>query len=82
MSYKLEPLGSRMIVRLRPQIQKGRIIRVQNEDSARAADVVAVGPEVRDFEPGQGVLVSALAGQQVGDDVLLPESSVLAYLHD
>jgi hypothetical protein len=82
MSYTLQPLGSRLIVRLRPQVQKGLIVRVQNDDAARPADVISVGPEVRDFEPGQGVLVSALAGQQVGDDVLLPESSILAYLDD
>lgn len=82
MTYTLAPLGSRLLVRLRPTPQKGLILRVANDDAARPADVIAIGPEVRDFEVGQGVLVSALAGQKVGDDVLLPESSVLAYLDD
>lgn len=82
MSFTLNPLGSRLLVKLRAQPQKGLILRVTNDDAARAGDVIAIGPEVRDLEVGQGVLVSSLAGQQVGDDVLLPESSVLAYLDD
>lgn len=81
-TFTLSPLGNRILVKLRAQEQKGLIIRVQNTDSARAADVVSVGPEVRDVAPGMAVLVSALAGQLVGEEVLLPESSVLAFLDD
>lgn len=82
MTYQLAPLGARLLVRLRPQAQKGMIVRINQQDSARAADVVSVGPDVRDVEVGRGVLISALAGQEVGDQVLLPESSVLAFLDD
>lgn len=82
MSFQLEPLGARILVRLRPTPQKGLIIRVQQQESARPADVVSVGPECRDVEPGQHVLISSLAGQEVGDQVLLPESSVLAFFDD
>lgn len=82
MSVTLEPLGDRLIVRLRPQAQKGLILRVQNNETARAADVLSIGPEVRDVQAGQGVLIQALAGQLVGDDILIGESSILAYLDD
>lgn len=82
MSVTLEPLGNRLIVRLRPTAQKGLILRVQNEETARAADVLSIGPEVRDVKTGQGVLIQALAGQLVGDDILIGESSILAYLDD
>lgn len=78
----LEPLGSRLLVRLRPQVQTGLIVRVSQNESARPADVLAVGPETRDVEVGMGVLVSTLAGQLIGDDVIMPESSVLAFLDD
>lgn len=79
----LEPLGNRLLVRLRPLPETtGRIVRVQRDESARAADVLAIGPETRDVEVGTGVLISTLAGQLIGDRILLPESSVLAFLDD
>jgi co-chaperonin GroES (HSP10) len=77
----LEPLGNRILVRLRALPEKtGLIIRVDRNESAREADVISVGPEVRDVEAGQVVLVSTLAGQAVGDSIILPESSVLAFV--
>jgi co-chaperonin GroES (HSP10) len=82
MTITLQPLRNRLLVRLRPSVQKGLVIRPNNHESAGAADILAIGPEVRDFEVGQGVLVSVMAGQLVGDDILLPESSILAYLDD
>ena len=43
------------------------------------AEVLAVGPEVRDIEPGMKVKVSLLAAlAEVGDARLYAESSVLA----
>lgn len=79
----LEPLGSRLLVKLRPLPEStGRILRVARDESARAADVLAIGPETRDVEVGMGVLVSTLAGQLVGDQILMPESSVLGFLDD
>ena len=83
MTVRLEPLRDLIVVRLRPLPDHvGAILMPLRQESAREADVVAVGPEVRDVLMGQGVLVSALAGQIVGDDILLPESAVLAYLDD
>lgn len=80
MSYKLVPLGSRVLVRLRPMKSKSALIYLPNErQSAREADVIAIGPEVRDISVGQVVVVNALSGQSVGDELILPESAVLGY---
>jgi co-chaperonin GroES (HSP10) len=81
MSYKLEPLGSRVLVRLKPQSgYSGLIIRVARNESAREAEVIAIGPQVRDAKAGQTVLINSLAGSVVGDEILLPESAIMAYI--
>lgn len=77
---KLMPLGDRILVQIKPLPEKvGSILlpRGHNE-SAREALVLSVGPEVRDVEEGQTVLVSVLAAlAQVGEAALYAESSVL-----
>jgi co-chaperonin GroES (HSP10) len=83
LSYTLNPTGNRLLVRLRPLPEKtGLIIRVNSDEAARPADVLAIGPNVRDVKMGRGVVVSTLAGQLVGEDIILPESSVLGFLDD
>lgn len=77
----LDPLQDRVLVRLRPLPEKtGSIIRVGRNEIARQADVLRVGPEVREVRVGQGVVVNPLAGQLVGDDLLLPEDSILGWI--
>ena len=77
------PLRDNVLVRLRPIAEKtGSLYRVSRFESARRADVLAVGPEVRDIAVGMIVLVSPLIGQQIGDDLIQPESSVYAVLED
>jgi co-chaperonin GroES (HSP10) len=76
----ISPVGNWLLVRLKALPESsGLIVRVSRNESARWAEVLSVGPEVRDVKPEQTVLVSSLAGQTVGDDILLPESSVLAF---
>lgn len=83
MTITLHPLWSQILVRLRPLPEStGMIIRVDRNEWARTAEVVAVGPECRDVTVGDVVVVTALVGQQVGDDLLLPESAVLAFLDE
>jgi co-chaperonin GroES (HSP10) len=60
-----------------PMAPEYKVSQHRNE-YARMADVLAVGPEVRDVEKGDVVVVSILAGQQIGDSILLPESGILA----
>lgn len=80
MSVTLQPLGARILVRLRPSKSKSALLFLPNErQSAREADVIAVGPEVRDVSVGAIVIVNALSGQQVGDELILPESAVLGF---
>lgn len=82
-SITLHPLGAQVLVRLIPLPERtGSIIRVSRNEYARQAEVLAVGPECRDVTEGSVVLVGSLAGQQVGDDLLIPETAVLAYVED
>lgn len=77
---RLEPLRDLVLIRLRPLPEKtGLILRVSRQEFAGWADVVDTGPECVDVRKGDVVLVSVLAGQQVGEEILLPESSILAY---
>lgn len=83
MNVQLDPLQDRVLVRYRPLPEKtGLIVRVNTmrNEYAREADVLAVGPECRDVKPGHVVVLPALVGQVVGDDVLVPESSILGYV--
>lgn len=78
MNIQLHPLGARVIVRLKPLPEKtGHIFRVDRNEYARHADVISVGPKVRDVWPGQVVLVTTLAGQDVNGVLIVPESSIL-----
>jgi co-chaperonin GroES (HSP10) len=82
-SVTLQPTANRVLVSLRPLPEKtGLIHRVQRQEYAREADVIAVGPECRDVKVGDVVLVSALAGQLVGDNVLMPEAAVMGFVEE
>src|SRR5690348_11719023 len=87
-SVKLEPLGARLLVRYRPLPETtGLIVRIQHQEYTRWADVIAVGQECVDTRQGMVVKLPALAGQQtdgyatieVGTEVIVSESAVLAY---
>ena len=74
------PLRNLVLCRLRPlPEQTGGIIRVSRYEPARWADVLAVGTECRDVGIGRGVLVNPLVGNLIGDDLMLPEPSILSY---
>ena len=77
----LQPLKNHVLVELMPEAPRSALLTViTNPSRAQPAQVVAIGPEVRDVKVGQRVLVSRLAGQEIGDKVLLREESVLAWL--
>jgi co-chaperonin GroES (HSP10) len=81
MTVTLHPLMSHVLIRLRPLPEKtGSIIRVSRQEYAREAEVLAVGPECRDVSVGDRVVVTTLAGQVVNDAILIPESSILAFV--
>lgn len=83
MTVTLSPLMAQVLVRVRPLPEKtGSIIRVSRNEYAREADVLAVGPECRDVQVGHVILVTTLVGQVVGEDLLVPESSILAFVEE
>ena len=74
------PLRDNVLVRLRPISEKtGSIIRVNHFEPSRWADVLATGPECRDTKVAMPVLVNPLIGAVIGDDLIMSETSVLAY---
>lgn len=83
---KLEPLRDQVVVRLLPEPEResGLIVAVKLQDRPSAhAEVVAVGPEARDVQVGQQVVVSRLQGFtiDIGEPlVLIREGGVLAYV--
>ena len=80
MTITTTPLRDLVLCRLRPlPEQTGGIIRVSRFESSRWADVLAVGPECRDTTVGDGVLVNPLIGTVIGNDLMLPEGSILSY---
>lgn len=81
MTVSIQPLLNHVLLRLRPLPERtGAIYRVSRSAYAQEADVLAVGPECRDVSPGDVVLVTTLVGQVVGQDHLVPESSILAFV--
>ena len=79
MTVRVEPLRDLILVALRPIPDKtGSIIRVSHFTPARWANVLAVGPEVRDVSVGMGVLVNPLIGTVIEGGLLYPEGSILA----
>ena len=80
MSVTLTPLGSRLLVRplAGPEKVGSIYIPSQHREYAIKGEVLEVGPEVRDIEVGMVVLFPAAAGQEVGSDRLIQESSILA----
>jgi len=79
----LQPLSDNILVKLRnlPEAT-GAIIRVARDEVSRTADVLAVGPEVRDVAVGTAVVINILTAHECGANHLLPESGVLAFLDE
>lgn len=80
MTVTVTPLRDEVLLRLRPiPATTGLIVRVSHAEPTQWADVLAVGDECIDVQVGWVVLVNPLIGTAVGDDLIVPESSVLAY---
>lgn len=78
---KILPLHRMVWVHLEaPNGHSGGLVVVRPESPIRTARVIACGPEVRDVQTGQRVVVNSLAGTTVGDECLVPESAILGVL--
>lgn len=76
---KILPLRNQVLLRLQNGTSPAHGLTViQAERAICRFAVVAVGPEVRDVQRGQTVLANRLAGTSIGDELLLPESAILA----
>ena len=77
----ITPLHDNCVVRVKPLPEKtGSIIRVQRDELAREAEIIAVGPECREAKAGQSVYVNVLVGHEVGDVLLIPEHAIYGYV--
>ena len=77
----ITPLRNMVLVRL----QNGTVPAhgftiIQAEQVICRFVVMAIGPEVRDVKVWDFVLANRLAGTTIGDELLIPESAILAFL--
>lgn len=81
MTVRMQPLGARILVELIPLPEKvGSIILPSRRETAVPAKVLGIGPEVRDVQVGDRVLIPALSGQEVGGNRIIAESNVLGFV--
>lgn len=81
LAMTITPLRNLVVVQLRPESNGGPLVVVRKAKPAiRHADVVAVGPECRDVQVGDGVLVNLLVASQIGESYLVAEPQILGIL--
>ena len=76
-----EPLRDKVLVRLMPLAQRSKLIATPDRETPiRRAECVAVGPDAipKGVCVGVKYLVNILAGQEVGDLLLVPYHSLVA----
>ena len=79
---RIEPMRDVVVVKLRAaRGWQGKIEVVGGPQAAvREAEVVSVGPEVRDIAVGDVVLVNLLVTSKVADSYLVAEENILGML--
>ena len=77
----LHPLHNYLVVRLLPLHTRSKMLIVPAaEETARQAVIEEIGPEVRDARVGETIVISVLAGTKVGEQLVIPETSILAHV--
>ena len=75
---KILPLRNQVVCKLLELApSNGHIVRVRDTQAIREAEVLAVGPECRDVQVGQVVIVNRLVLTQIGEQYLTAESHIL-----
>ena len=70
-----------MLCEALPDAPKSRLlVTISAPNTAQRATVKAVGPECRLVKPGETVIISRLIGQAVGDQVLVQEAQIMAWV--
>ena len=82
MPVSFTPLTNHLLIELEPQPRRSQIIEEPMERAklTRFAKVLSVGPEVRDVKPGDRIIASITAGQELPWGHLISESAVLSYV--
>lgn len=77
----LVPLRDYVLVRTLPDPPKSAHLTVLSApNTAQRATIEAVGPECQIVKPGETVLISRLIGQAVGEQVLIQEPHIMAWV--
>lgn len=75
---KILPLRNQVLCKLLELAPtNGSIVRVRDTQAIREAEVLAVGPECRDVQVGQVVIVNRLVLTQIGEQYLTAEPHIL-----
>lgn len=82
MSTRIVPLRNMVLVRFQDEeIETASGLQlVRDPRQIRPAVVLAVGPEVKDLRVDMVALVNQVAGTQIGENVLVPESAIVGTL--
>ena len=77
----IDPLGPHVLIAPLADDPVSDLIVVPTEQGlTRKGEVLAIGPAVPDLTVGSTVLYRPLTGMEVGDQILVPASAVLATL--
>ena len=77
----LSPLRDYVLCETLPDLPRStHLTLIEAPQTAQRAKITAVGPECQFVKPGETILVSRLIGQTVGDQVLVQEPYILAWL--
>lgn len=77
---KIQPLHDMVLVEVEPAEEPQGLIIQATQHHVCPATITAVGERVRFTSIGQRVLVNTLLGQAIGDQLLVPESAIQAFL--
>lgn len=76
-------MGTYATVRLLPEPEVSSVLHVlKSADPTQRAEVLAVGSGIPDLQPGQTVLCRPLQGLEVGDQMVIPSTGILAVIDD
>ena len=76
---RILPLRNMVLVRFQDEVMESPsgLQLVRDPRAIRPALVLACGPEVRDLKPDMIALVNQVAGTQIGEQLLIPESAIV-----
>ena len=79
---KILPLRNLVLVRFQDEADESPsgLKVIHDPKVVRPAHVLAVGPEVRDIQVGMVALVNSVAGTQIQENLLVPETAIVGHM--